>query len=83
VNAKEAEAALAEWKRRSDKDARERESLIEARDGLIKAAHEAGVNIRRMHLITGVSRSTIYRVLGVGAGGEKEHELPGSARNPY
>jgi transcriptional regulator of acetoin/glycerol metabolism len=76
VNAEEAEAALAEWKRRSDQDARERDSLI-------RAAHEAGVNIRRIHLISGVSRSTVYRVLGMSAGGEKEHELPGSARNPY
>ena len=67
MNAEEAETALAEWKRRIDRDASER-------DGLIRAAHEAGVNIRQIHLRSGVSRSTIYRVLGVDAGGEKHHE---------
>jgi transcriptional regulator of acetoin/glycerol metabolism len=76
MNAAEARAALAEWKRRTDQDAR-------VRDDLIRAAHEAGMNIRQIHLESGVSRTTIYRVLGVGAGGEREHELPGSARNPH
>jgi hypothetical protein len=65
MNAAEAKAALAEWKRRSDQDARERDTLI-------RVAYEAGVNIRQIHLESGVSRTTIYRVLGVDAGGEKE-----------
>lgn len=65
VNAAEAEAALAEWKRRTDRNASER-------DGLIRAAHEAGLNIRQIHLVSGVSRTTVYRVLGLDAGGERQ-----------
>jgi transcriptional regulator of acetoin/glycerol metabolism len=54
----EAEAALADWKRRI-------ESANAERDGLIRAAHEAGVNIRRISLLSGLSRSTVYKVLGL------------------
>ena len=52
-----AEQALAEWKKRHDDAADER-------DRVIRAAHEAGVDIVRIHKLTGVSRTTVYRILG-------------------
>jgi hypothetical protein len=54
----EAEAALTEWKLRSEQVDRER-------DQLVRAAYRAGVNIRQIHLQSGVARSTIYRILGL------------------
>jgi transcriptional regulator of acetoin/glycerol metabolism len=54
----EAEAALADWKRRV-------ETANAERDGLIRAAHEAGVNIRRISQLSGVSRTTVYKILGL------------------
>jgi transcriptional regulator of acetoin/glycerol metabolism len=56
----EAAAALDSWKQRSEQGAAER-------DQLIRDAHAAGMNIRQIHLRSGVGRSTIYRVLGVDA----------------
>jgi len=52
----DAETALRGWKRRIDSDNAER-------DGLIRAAHEAGVNIRRISQLSGVSRTTVYKIL--------------------
>jgi transcriptional regulator of acetoin/glycerol metabolism len=63
MGTEEAEAALTDWKRRIDSDNAER-------DGLIRAAHEADVNIRRISQISGVSRTTVYKILGVEAGNE-------------
>ena len=65
MDARDARAALAEWKRRTDRAASER-------DGLIRVAYEAGVNVRQIHQESGVSRTTIYTVLGMDAGGEKQ-----------
>jgi hypothetical protein len=59
----EAEAALAGWKRRS-------EQVGSERDQLIRAAHAAGLNIRRIHLKSGIGRATIYRILGPDAGAD-------------
>ncbi|MCZ4581725.1 helix-turn-helix domain-containing protein [Gordonia amicalis] len=47
-----AEAALRAWKQ-----------MVDARDRLIGDALAAGVTINRIHTLTGISRSTIYRVL--------------------
>ena len=58
MDSTEAEAALTDWKRRIDSDNAER-------DGLIRAAHEADVNIRRISQISGVSRTTVYKILGL------------------
>ncbi|WGJ88235.1 helix-turn-helix domain-containing protein [Gordonia sp. SMJS1] len=48
----DAEQALREWKR-----------TVDARDRLILNALAAGVTINRVHTLTGISRSTIYRLL--------------------
>lgn len=47
-----AEEALRQWRQ-----------VFERRDELIQAAHQAGVPIRRIHILTRVGRSTIYRIL--------------------
>lgn len=65
VKAVEAEAALADWKRRTD-------SANAERDGLIRAAHESGVNIRRISQLSGLSRTTVYKVLGL----DEDHGPP-------
>ncbi len=48
----DAEQALREWKR-----------TVDARYRLILNALAAGVTINRVHTLTGISRSTIYRLL--------------------
>lgn len=48
----DAETALREWKRNFD-----------ARDQLVTDAHAAGLTINRIHLVTGIGRTTIYRIL--------------------
>lgn len=50
----EAEQALTEWKRNADR-----------RDEIIRTAHAAGVNIRRISELSGVSRTTVYKILGL------------------
>jgi hypothetical protein len=56
----EAAAALAEWKSRSAEVGRDR-------DPVVRAAADAGLNIRQIHLRTGIARSTIYSILGEAA----------------
>lgn len=46
------EDALREWKR-----------SVDSRDELVRSAHTAGVSINRIHVLTGIGRSTIYRIL--------------------
>jgi len=53
----EAEQALAEWKQNADR-----------RDELIRAAYAAGVNIRRISQLAGLSRNTVYNILGLEGG---------------
>lgn len=53
----DAEAALREWKR-----------VVDTRDQVVLDAHAAGININRIHTITEISRSTIYRILGRSSG---------------
>lgn len=57
----EAEQALTEWKRRADENAAER-------DALIRAAHAAGSSITRIRHLSGLSRTTVYKILGLGEG---------------
>jgi transcriptional regulator of acetoin/glycerol metabolism len=53
----EAEQALAGWKQNADR-----------RDELIRAAYAAGVNIRRIGQLSGLSRNTVYKILGMEGG---------------
>ena len=52
VDREAAEEALREWKR-----------AVDVRDRLIRDALAAGVTINRIHTLTGISRTTIYRLL--------------------
>ena len=54
----EAEQALTEWKHSTDAIAAERNKVI-------MAAHDAGVSITRINELTSVSRTTIYKILGL------------------
>jgi len=56
----EAERELRKW---AEGDSR--------RDQVVLAAHRAGVAINRIYVITGISRTTIYRIL--------DHHQPGAA----
>lgn len=60
----EAEAALAEWQSRSEQVDRDR-------DHVVRAAHQAGMNIRQIHIKSGIGRSTIYRILGLDPEGSR------------
>lgn len=51
-----AETALSNWKKIDD-------AHQEQRDPLIVAALEAGVNIHRIFIVTGLSRGVVYRLL--------------------
>ncbi len=46
------EAALTAWR-----------ATYEKRDGLVREAHAGGFNINQIHTLTGIGRSTIYRIL--------------------
>lgn len=48
----DAETSLLAWKDNFD-----------ARDRVVREAHAAGVSINRIHTLTGIGRSTIYRIL--------------------
>ena len=50
-----AEAALARW-------AQQRDEADAARDSLIRAALAAGITKHRIHVITGIARTTIDRI---------------------
>lgn len=52
VRRDKAEADLIQW--RANK---------EQRDNLVRKADKAGVSINRIHTLSGVGRSTIYRIL--------------------
>ena len=64
----EAGEALDDWRQRSEQVAGER-------DQLIRDAYAAGVNIRQIHLRSGIGRNTVYRVLGVELATDPEREL--------
>lgn len=54
----EATADLENWKRRADE-------LSAERDPLVRAAYEAGVTINGISRLSGLSRTTIYKILGL------------------
>lgn len=47
-----AEAALIAWRTNN-----------EQRDALVRKANKAGLSINRIHTLTGIGRSTLYRIL--------------------
>ena len=51
------EYALARW-------ARDQAQISETRDQLVRGAASAGIGKKRIHDLTGISRSTIDRILG-------------------
>jgi DNA invertase Pin-like site-specific DNA recombinase len=53
------EKALEAWKRRDAEHQAER-------DKLVRAAHLAGLNKRQIALASGLSRTTVYKILGDG-----------------
>lgn len=52
----DAEDSLLKWRE-------EAQRISDSRDALILDAHRAGLTINRIHTISGVSRTTIYRLL--------------------
>ena len=56
----EARLALAWWKRNQD-----------SRDELIRAAHGLGIQIKEISQLSGLSRTTIYKILGIQEGGQQ------------
>ena len=55
----EAEGQLDEWRRNDER-----------RDLLVRAAREAGMEITAISAHSGLSRPTVYKILGVGPGGK-------------
>jgi transposase len=53
----EAAVDLEVWKQESDR-------LAAERDRLVRAAYEAGISIRGISHLSGLSRTTIYAILG-------------------
>jgi hypothetical protein len=58
-----AEAAedLRNWKLRADE-------LDTERDPLVRAAHAAGISVQGISSISGLSRTTVYKILGMPEG---------------
>lgn len=52
--------------------AADRRELAETRDPLVRKAHEAGISKHRIHVLSGIARSTIDEILGGNAGQEGE-----------
>ncbi|WP_131806831.1 hypothetical protein [Mycobacteroides abscessus] len=49
--------------RKAEAGLEEYREVLASRDGRVRAAHEAGVNIRQIHLLSGLSRSLIYQII--------------------
>lgn len=52
----QAEAALIEWRQQEEARPARRIEIVEQ-------AHKAGFNINKIHTLSGIGRSTIYRIL--------------------
>lgn len=52
--------ALAGWKRRT----------VSERDQLVRLAHESGFQIAEISRLSGLSRTTVYKILGLTEGGQ-------------
>lgn len=48
---------------KAEADLEEYREVLASRDDRVRAAHEAGVNIRQIHLLSGLSRSLIYQII--------------------
>lgn len=55
---------LAEWKLRADQ-------LDADRDPVVRDAYKCGVSVHAIHQLTGLSRTTIYKILGMEEGGQQ------------
>ncbi|WGI36154.1 hypothetical protein QDT91_29500 (plasmid) [Mycolicibacterium aubagnense] len=51
MTAQEAEAALTHWR-----------ETLESRDQLVRDALDSGVTVNRIYVLTGIARSTLYRI---------------------
>ena len=69
VTESEAESALAAWKRRHAEHQAERDALVRAAYPLL------GRNVRRIARLAGLSRNTVYAILGADRS-EKEKRTP-------
>ncbi|WP_280331538.1 hypothetical protein [Nocardia wallacei] len=49
----DAEAALIEWRKNN-----------EIRDQLVREAYDAGVTVHRIHILSGIGRNTVYKIVG-------------------
>ena len=54
-------------------DLRNYREFTASRDRFVRAAREEGVSIRRIHNESGISRTTIYRILGEKPAPEDSH----------
>lgn len=59
----DAEDSLLKWRQDAQR-------IADSRDTIILDAHRAGLTINRIHTISGISRSTIYRLLEATEAGE-------------
>ncbi len=57
--ARRAKAAV----RKAEAGLEEYREVLASRDDRVRAAHKAGVNIRQIHLLSGLSRSLIYQII--------------------
>ncbi len=57
IGPEKSEAALVAWR-----EAHERHTA--ERDRLVRQAEAAGITINRIYVLTGIARTTIYRILG-------------------
>ncbi len=58
------EEMLQDWKLRAGR-------VDDERDGLVRAASRAGLTIKRISELSGLSRTTIYKILGMQEGGQQ------------
>lgn len=58
------EEMLQDWKLRAGR-------IDDERDGLVRAANRAGVAIKRISELSGLSRTTVYKILGIQEGGQQ------------
>ncbi|MDD4865634.1 MAG: helix-turn-helix domain-containing protein [Mycobacterium sp.] len=65
VRRDKAEAALIQWRINNEK-----------RDRLVRNAKRAGININQIHALTGIGRSTIYRILATPAPARPRRNKP-------
>lgn len=60
----DAAGALEDWKAQGDK-------LSAERDGLVRSAYQAGISVAGISGLSGLSRTTVYKILGIQEGGQQ------------